>query len=424
MPLLLGTKGNDILQWRASADLVATLKRKLARKWAVSRAGDGQSFLENFIGALQDELDHEEQLTRWLSALDVEIAGTASPEGIHPLKARYLELLSEQFRRRGSVLALCGACNELHDRILSKAILFATERMRLMGQGSAPDYALLVSGDRGRGEQTMGSQNCYFLLYEAKSPRFLLLRHQIVAALREVGLTGADQPLWHGSFKEWRAFLGGTFPRSEEDSPGNILASLPPFAAPLKLGPQELPGWEWRLEALADLCFVQGEASLASEGLVAAAQALQKESNRDPFLQLARRVIGLPVAVGRFGRWRLQRAGKHRGELNLEELALGPLVMTLRVLALYLGVQTTGTVARIQGVLEKGALDVELAERLLKAYQCFMQQKILSEMRGEGSGSFCKPEQFSDDEEARFRSAVAALLSLQKITYQRLVGQG
>jgi signal-transduction protein with cAMP-binding, CBS, and nucleotidyltransferase domain len=424
MPMLLGTKENDILQWRASADLVAALKGKLARKWEQSRAGEAQSFLEKFIGALRDELGLEEQLSKELSALDGGIEGAADPGEMLPLQARYLEAVSAHFKRRRSVLALCGVCNQLHDRVLSRAVSFAGQRMLQLGQGGVPVYALLVSGDRGRREQTLRSKNRYFLLHEGESPLLILFRRFVAAALQDAGLTSEDRALWHGTLGEWRAFLGGTFPQGEHGAPENILDPLPPFAAPQKPGPQELPAWGWRLEALADLCSVQGETPLASEALDAAAQAMQSQRNRDPFLQLARRVIGLPVALGRFGRWRLQREGVHRGELNLEEFALGPLVKTLRVLALHAEIQPCGTVDRVQRLLKKGALDVELASRLLKAFQCFMQHRILSEIRGEGSGSFCTPQEFGRDEEARFRSSLEAVLSLQKITYQRLVGQG
>ncbi|HEY5514198.1 MAG TPA: putative nucleotidyltransferase substrate binding domain-containing protein, partial [Geomonas sp.] len=293
-----------------------------------------------------------------------------------------------------------------------------------LGQGRAPVYALLVSGDRGRGEQTLRSKNRYFLLLEEEGPRYLLFKRQLAAALQDVGLQGEEQALWHGTLREWRDFLGGTLSPVENGARENDLAPLLPFAAPLKPGPQEMPGLGWHLETLADLCFITGKAPLASEALDAAAQAMQGQRNRDPFFQLARRVIGLPVALGRFGRWRLQRSGQHRGELNLEEFALGPLVMTLRILALHAGIPAAGTVGRVQRLLDKGSLDVELAERLLKAFQCFLQLKVLSEIRNEEEGSFCNPEEFDAEEDARFRSSLDAVLSLQKITYQRLVGQG
>jgi len=66
---------------------------------------------------------------------------------------------------------------------------------------------------------------------------------------------------------------------------------------------------------------------------------------------------------------------------------------------------------------------VDLAERLLKAYQLFMQLRILSEIRYEEPGAYCNPEEFEEPEDTRFRGALETVLNLQKIAYQRMVGQ-
>jgi len=423
MPMLLGTKGADILQWRESSGLLAALKEQLARKWEQSSSGEAQSFLEQYIGALREELGYEAQLTCEVDALNAGIAEAPSPGDLLPLRARYLEVVSAHFRRRRSVLALCELCGGLHDRLLSKALAFAEERMLQMGQGKAPPYALLVSGDRGRGEQTLRGKNRYYLLHDEQATRFLLFRRQVSAALLELGLAVGDAALWHGSLREWHGLLGGPPAQGEGPVQQDFLAALPPFAAPQQAEPRQLPG-AWLPETLADLCFLKGEAALAREALSAAARTLQLERSGDPFLQVARRVIALPVALGRFGRWRLERSGARKGELNLTEYALAPLVKTLRVLALHEGILASGSVDRIKGLLNAGALDVELAGRLLQAFQCLVQLKVLIEIRGEEGDSFCNPEEFSAETESRFRNSLDALLSLQKISYQRLVAQG
>ena len=422
MPMLLGTKGADILQWRASADLVAELQEKLTRKWEQCPSGEAQSFLEQFIAALREERGYEAQLAGALDTLNQGITDAGAPAELLPLKARYLEVVSSHFRRRRSVLALCGLSCELHDRLLGKAVFLAGERMMQLGQGKAPAFALLVSGDRGRSEQTLKGVNRYFLLHEEEPSRFLLFRRQFAVALQEVGLPGGDLTLWRGNLAEWRSFLDGSLAQPES-GPAD-LAPLAPFASPQAAEPQALPPGEWSTVELADLIFLRGKAPLAAEALAAAAQALQVERDRAEFLELSRQVIGLPLALGRFGRWRLERGGAHKGELNLTKYALAPLVMTLRVLALHSGIQAAGSVDRIKGLLEKGALDVDLAGRLLQAYQCLMQLRILIEIRGEEGDSFCNPEEFSTETEHRFRNALDAVLSLQKIGYQRLVGQG
>ena len=424
MPMLLGTKGDDILQWRASAQLVDKLEAGLGSKWGRSSAREADSFLCGLIASLQEELSYESQLDDETAALDRAIAQAKAPVDLQPLQARYRELASAHFRRRNSVLALCRVCGHLHDMVLTRAAAMAEERMLQLGQGSAPIYALLVSGDRGRQETTLYSRNRYLLLHELDSPRFFLFSHQLSVALKEAGVLMGDDMLWHGSLSEWRALLGAAAPHRQEGGQESFLSPLPPFATQSRPGPQPIPEWNWRLEAMADLCFVTGYERLAADALSAAARAIQEQRNREPFLQLARRVIHLPLALGHFGRWRLQRDGEHKGELDLEEFALAPMVMAVRVLAVYAGVHGGGTVQRVRELLNKGALDVDLSERLLKAFQCFMQLRIDSEIRSEQNGAFSNPEEFSQELDARLRASFEAVLNLQKIAYQRLVAQG
>lgn len=422
MPLLLGTKGKDVLEWRATAELVEGLEERLGRKWARSSARDAERFLKELIEALGAELDYEKQFERESSILEQAIEEAPGIEELKPMQARYRELICAHFRRRQSVLALCDACNRLHDRILERAVYQARERMQELGQGKAPPHALLVSGDRGRGEQTLYGENRYFLCYESEQNGFLFSR-QLGQTLAETGLLTGDQMFWHGTVEKWRALLGEGFPLRDPVDARNLLAALPPFAAPLKQGPQQMPEWAWRLESLTDLHPVAGGGRLAEAALAAAAESVARESRRGPFLQLARRVIGLPLAVGRFGGWRVERGGERRGELNLDELALGPLVMTVRVLAVDAGVTARGTVERIKGLLERGALDVELSGRLLKAFQVIMQFKVLSEIRSEETGSYLNPEELDEEEGVRLKGALESVLNLQKIAYQRMVGQ-
>jgi len=424
MPMLLGNKGNEILSWRASSELVTKLEKGLSRKWGRSSAREAEAFLGELIASLQEEISYEAQFDEESSSLDREISAASSPIDLQPLQARYREVVSSHFRRRNSALALCGACNHVHDKVLARSVCLAQERMLQLGQGSAPIFALLVSGDRGREEETLHSLNRYLLLHEQDSPRFLLFHRQLSIALKEAGMLLGDDMLWHGSLSDWRALLSGDAPLREAADEENFLAPLPPFAAPAKQSPQPMPEWKWRMEAMADLRFATGYHPLADDAISAAARAMKEQRNRDPFFQLARRVINLPLALGHFGRWRLQRTGEHQGELNLEELALDPLVMAVRVLAVQAGVHRGGTVQRIRELLNKGALNVDLSERLLKAFQCFMQFRIESEIRSEQGGAFLNPDELSQAQEARFRNSLEAVLNLQKIAYQKMVGQG
>lgn len=413
MPMLLGAKGKDILKWRPSAELVASLKGSMAGKWGRSSASEAEGLLRRFIDALGDELGYENELLKEIAALDHEIDEAASPEHLQPLLSRYREVVSAHFRRRQSVLAVCSICNKLHDRMVRKALSLAQDRMLELGQGAPPIHALIVCGDRGRGEETLRSHNRYLLLHDEEGSRSFLFSRQLSGILREAGLLAGEELFWHGSLPLWRSLLTGRSSMEGDET-----------HSPFTDGPRQMPEWEWRLEAMSDLALVAGDPKPGSAALDAAARALLEERNRAAFMQLARRVITLPLALGRFGRWRLEREGEHRGEVNLEELAIRPLVMTIRVLAVQAGITSGGTVQRIESLLERGVLSVELSERLLKSYQCLMQLRILSEIRCEQSGAFCTVEDLDREEDERLRASLDTVLSLQKIAYQRIISMG
>lgn len=420
MPMLLGTKGEDILTWRASRELLENLNTRLERKWESSSSRAAERFLGELIDTLRHEVDYETELDVELTALEEEIARAETASALVTPQRRYRELAAAHFRRRGSPLALCGACARAHDLVARKAAELAEERMRELGQGTAPVYALLVSGDRARGEQTLYSRNRYLLLHQLDSERFYLFSRQFTLALQQAGLIGEKETPWHGSLSEWRSLLQNGSGKGEP--PPVSPAPLPPFAAAQRQQATPLPEWRWRLESMADLAHLAGFEPLADQAIGAAALALKEELGRDPFFQLARRVINLPLALGRFGRWRLE-SGEHQGEIDVERLALSPLVQLVRILSLDRGVNEGGTLQRIRALLYRGALDVDLAERLLKALQCLLALRIESEIRFEGPGGYANPEEFDLPLDARLREAVEAVLNLQKIAYQGMVGQ-
>lgn len=424
MAMLLGTKGDDILKWRESARLVEGLKTRLTRKWGRSSADEAQSFLEGMAEALEAELDYESQLDTGLEALRRALGETVAPAELKGLTARHDELLAAHFSRRGSVLALTGAANAWHDLLVARTALLAEERMLSLGQGSAPVYALLVTGDRGREEQTLYGKNRYLLLHQLDSERFFLFTRQLAGALKEAGVIPGEEALWHGSLAEWRALLKGGNTTRKRDLREELENPLPAFVPPMKGGSTAMPDAQWRMEAMADLGFVTGYEPLADEALSAAASALKEQRSTEAFFQLARKAIHLPLALGHFGRWRLEKSGEHKGEIDVEGLGLSPLVGAVRVLAVHLGVQGGGTLHRVRELLYRGAFSVELAQRVLEALQCLMQLRIMSEIRGEETGSHSNPEEFTQEQDERIRNAFVAVLDLQKMAYQRMVGQG
>ncbi|GFO66870.1 hypothetical protein GMLC_04490 [Geomonas limicola] len=420
MPMLLGSKGSDVLSWRASTELLAGLKDALTRHWEQSPVHSAESLLEQFIAALDQELAFDKRLETARAALERDLEAAATAADLLLAAGRFRDAITRHFKRRRSVLALCGLCNTLHDLLVSRAVTLVQERLSASGRAGAPPCALLVAGDRGRGESTLFSRNRYYLLHDG-APRLNQFRDQLEGLFQELGLVDPERPLWHGSLREWQAQFELVPAPSVPPPQEEFLAALPPFAAPNKSTAPVRAERDW-LIGLADLGYLWGSEQLASPTLEAAAAALAAERDSEWFLQYARRGISQPLGVGRFGRWRLERSGERRALLDLKRYALDPVQGTLRILALAAGSTRTGSVARLTFLLERGILDVDLAGRLLNGYQCIMQLKVLLEIRGARNGLFLNPEEFSDETETRFRAALEAVLGLQKLGYQFLIG--
>jgi len=376
--------------------------------------------LEQFIAALDQELLFDQRLEDERLALERDLGAAATSADLLLAAGRFRDAVSSHFKRRRSVLAICGLLNTLHDLMVSRTVELAQERLSASSRAGVPPCALLVAGDRGRGESTLYSRNRYYLVHDG-APRLNQFRDQLEGLFLELGMVDPERPLWFGSLREWQAQFDLAPAPPTTASQEEFLAALPPFAAPPKGRVPVRAEREW-LIALADLSSLWGSEHLASQALEAAQTALLAERARDSFLQYARRGISQPLAVGRFGRWRLERSGERRALLDLKRYALDPALTALRILALSAGSTQTGSVARLSYLLERGILDVDLAGRLLNGYQCIMQLKVLLELRGARNGLFLNPEEFSEETEARFRAALEAVLGLQKLGYQYLIG--
>jgi signal-transduction protein with cAMP-binding, CBS, and nucleotidyltransferase domain len=158
------------------------------------------------------------------------------------------------------------------------------------------------------------------------------------------------------------------------------------------------------------------------------ARALKvREQGTEAFVRLARKITAMPVALGFFGGLRVERSGEHRGEFNVEEFALAPLVKNITILACRFGLSETGTIPRIKKLVGNGRLDVELGDRLLRAYHEFSRQRIVEDVTRAveaPSGFYLNPENLNDEDMNNFKNGLESVATLQTIVYQVFAEQG
>jgi signal-transduction protein with cAMP-binding, CBS, and nucleotidyltransferase domain len=231
---------------------------------------------------------------------------------------------------------------------------------------------------------------------------------------------------WHGSLGEWQNWVSREIHPEKVEEHADLLA-LPALTATLKTRAWQLEERHRMLARLTDLRPIRSDDVLAKQLTEFVRDVLAPERGAETLAQLARKIADMPVALGFFRGFRTEKQGEQKGKINIELYAIAPLTMSIRMLAIHHDIEKTGTIDRIKGLLNSGHLNVELADRLLKAYHEFFTLKIRLEAGGGGKGKnnlYLDPETLSPDDAQRLKNGLEAAVNLQKIVYQSVMGQG
>jgi CBS domain-containing protein len=403
MAIYPGVKGGDILAWRGVSELVTGLQEQIARRMISLLPGEEIELLRRVQGRFDEELAVEERFAAEFARLAGGLKQAEYEDELPRLHDRFTQLAADYFRERGSVLGLHSLCSGFRDELVRKALHFA-EQVTEAGARPGP-YCWLSGEAAGRGEQSLRVNADYFLIYrdtgEDAARRFERFSYQAVAILERCGLmtpgqrTAAVKKLWRGSVDDWQRWLDKEFSREGE----------PRFSIICRL---------------ADLRSLHGDGVLSAEVAELSRERLKQETAAASFRLLAKKAVGMPVALGMFGGFRVERSGAHKGCFNLDRLAVDPLVMNIRVFSIASELSATGTVDRIKQLLEGGRLDVNLTERLLMAFHEFGRHQIRLEMAAKGGngGLFLDPDELTEPDQEKLKNGLEAVVNLQKIIFQ------
>ncbi|SNB48001.1 putative nucleotidyltransferase substrate binding domain-containing protein [Geobacter sp. DSM 9736] len=403
MALFLGGSGEDILSWRAVADLVKDLDEVLARERAGMLGGEEVPLLVELRRRLADELSFEKEFA---SDLSKALAAVDEAEDLLSQLEGFALFARSHFERRRSVVAFHEICSALQRRIICRVLRQAEEWVAQHGFGSPPGrYCWFAVGSAGRGEGTLYSGCDSLLVYDGnqgeRNSFFSVFARKAEDLLGQLGLQSRMTPSdfsWQGSMGEWRTRV------SEGMAGGGRGDELAVF-----------------LE-LADLHPLCGDAGLAEEMLTLVRGMLS--FHLGSLRHVARILSEMPTGLDFFGRLRVEKSGDHRGLFNVEQYAVVPLVSNVRVLAIRCGVTATSTVDRIKGIMENGPVSVELAERLLFGFHELNAHLISLENLHGAHTVFLDPEQLSESEERALRGSLDALVNLQRVVYQTFTEHG
>lgn len=421
MSIFPGAKGDDILAWRGIAEVVGEMRRTNADRIAGLFSEEEIDLLNGLKGRLEAELAFEEQFfARFTQALAA-VEGARFEDDFTPLMSRFDMLVAEYYRKRGSVIALHSLFAACRDGLVRAGLQRVEEWLETEGEGRPPaPYCCLGGGSVGRMEQTFCIDSAYLLIHNDDSPAsagyFEKFTYRAAAFLARIGLlnsigaTATLRAFRHVGRTEWRREITEELARAGRENLSELVRR-------------------------ADLRLIQGDASLADEmiNLVwSMLESRREESQGSSFPLPAIREFGketaeMPGGLDFFNRLRVEKHGGHRGEFDLEQYALLPLVTNVRMLAVSDGLHETATIDRIKGLQGRGVLSVELTERLLRAYHDFTRLKLnlqLSQGCEQERCRFVSPPELAPDEERQLRSGLEAVAGLEKLAYVRFTEQG
>jgi signal-transduction protein with cAMP-binding, CBS, and nucleotidyltransferase domain len=300
-----------------------------------------------------DRLTHEESL-----------------EGLQHVKEAQVEVAERLFEESVPVPEIQGLLTQVNNDIYRRIVQLVMADMRVGGWGDPPvDFCVIVMGSGGRGESFLfPDQDNGFILEDypdEQHPRvdrfFIELGERMTRALDDVGITlcrgfvMATNPLWRKSISQWQQQIGGWLKHPGERT--------------LRLS-----------DIFFDFASVSGNATLATRlrdyltgrvaqhhGFLRQMQAVQADHN---------------VALGLFGRLTPDNSpGPHRGDLNLKYHGLMPLVESTRLMALRHRVAATGTLERLDALLEGGQVDNDEHASLADAFSLLTRIVLRQQIR-------------------------------------------
>lgn len=398
MALLLGARGEDLLERRGTVELVEQLRQGLYASMANLSAGDEELLLLGVREALDEELAAEQRCREEFSRAldDADQAGDI--QELILVQDRLRTMATDHFRRRGSVTAYHLLRTAALDRITVAALRMTASQMVDGGvEPPAGRWCWMALGAAGRGEVSRFDA-CDFLLVHGENEAggaFVGFSSRAAAMLERLGIGSRagitpSSTTWRGSLAEWRQRIVARAAEGGDDQ-------------------------EW-LVRLADLRLVAGNPSLAAEMVNQVRFALSLQI--DPLRETARRTAMLQSGFDFFGRLRTEQ-----GLFNLAIYGMVPIVANVRIMTVRFDIQETATTERIRGLLYLGRIDVELAERLLRAWHCFCRHAVRGETAGE-IGILVDVEGLGEDAQYELHTSLEAVGTLQKIVYSSISGQG
>ncbi|MBO8172224.1 MAG: CBS domain-containing protein [Bacillaceae bacterium] len=298
-----------------------------------------------------------------LSVVD-EIERQTTIEGLARSRGQIRQVLDAMLKEKASIHDITSIISELNDRLLRRIITLSEEAMIRENEGPPPvEYCWLALGSEGRKEQTLATDQDNAIIYEDVDESeqeqvdryFARLAEKIVSGLETCG-----------------------FPRCE----GGVMAINQKWRHSLSRWKKEIDAWLSNLDGdevrsftiFLDFRGVYGKTELADG--IRDYLIRQTKSQSLLFNRLALDDSRHPVPIGLFGRLVTEKDNENNPIIDLKHGGVMHIVNAARIFALREGIRDTGTVARLNRLVEKRVFQEREQREIMDAFNTLMLLRV------------------------------------------------
>jgi CBS domain-containing protein len=318
-----------------------------------------------------------------------------------------LELL---LRQGGSVKKMVNMISELNDRITKKILKLNELNMEKEGLvRPMARYTWMCLGSEGRREQTLRTDQDNAIIFISVSESDESMEEKARA--------------WFLDFSERvvQSLVRYGFPRC----PGGIMASNPKWCQNQNNWEKTFMGWiddpnplSLRMSSI----FFDFRAIYAEDKFLEELheKLLTRISSSQFFLRfMAKNSLYNVPPLGFFKNLVLLKSGEHKDKLNLKIRGILPVVESVRVLSLDLGIKDTNTWERLSQIHERGLLTNEFYSDLWEAYSFLQHLRITCHLRDREKGieadNFLNPANLNTLQRNMLKDSFAIIRRLQEM---------
>jgi len=361
MPIVITSKGKDFKAWRAAGDFGKLFHEELLKLSATMTSEQSEALFRDVGLELERRAaDHDAALDR-MQHMIAEAAASSDPALLRALMQEYYAVSYEFYSWNRSAPAFFKLGHEFLKGVSASVVAIARARLGVRA-GRLPAMAVVAMGPTGRHEFSPFCRLQLLLIHAGSDPGMVqplgLLGRILHEVYEEVGLhldevITSRNPDWCDNSSNWRQRIVTGL---ERGTPAELIDILR-LADQSVLYDEESLGADFRADCLGLLT----DSKLALNNLVTRLQSLSG-------------------GIGLMGGIRLERSGPCRRLFGLLDHALLPLSVGITALSYMHGLDALETPMRIRGLLYRGLLNVDMAERLLEAWHLFNELRLSMEV--------------------------------------------